>query len=169
MKVVANSSILIALAAMEQLPLLRQRFPDGIMVPQAVWHEVVESGRGKAGAQAVAAAEWITCRPVKKQDFVKLLQPELDKGEAEVIALSREFQADVVLLDEKGARRIARRLGLHVLGTVGLLIWAKHQGLIPSLKDELDRLRQEGGFRLSQDVYEEALRQVGKSTNNPIT
>ena len=162
MKVVADSSVLIALAGIGRLSLLRQRFPEGILITQAVWHEVVECGRGKPGAQAVGAAEWITCCPVHEHAVVRLLQPELDEGEAEAIALSREVQADVVLLDEKGARRAARRLGLPILGTVGLLIWARHQGLVACLKDELDRLCKEGGFRLSQDVYEEALRQVGE-------
>jgi predicted nucleic acid-binding protein len=50
---------------------------------------------------------------------------ELDEGEAEAIALCREQQAELVLLDEKDARRVVRRLGLAVLGTVGVLIWAK--------------------------------------------
>ena len=44
MKVVSNSSILIALSRIEQLNLLSQRFKEGIHIPQAVWHEVVETG-----------------------------------------------------------------------------------------------------------------------------
>lgn len=165
MRVVADSSTLIALAAIDRLPLLQQRFTEGILVPQAVWREVVETGQGKPGAESVATAEWITRHPLQRRDFAALLQAELDEGEAETIALSREVGADLVLVDEKDARRVARRLGLRVLGTVGILIWAGRHGLIVSLRDELDRLRQEGGFRLSQDVYEEALRQVGESTS----
>ncbi len=41
-----------------------------------------------------------------------MLRMELDEGEAEVIALGYQQRADVVLPDEKEARRIARRLGL---------------------------------------------------------
>ncbi len=160
MKVVANSSVLIALAAIGRLSLLARRFPDGIVIPQAVWREVVENGEGKPGAQAVSEAEWIERRAVRDRDLVVLLLESLDEGEAEAIALSREIGTPLVLLDEKDARRVARRLGLRVLGTVGLLIWAKREGLIIHLKEELDRLRREGGFRLSQEVYEEALREV---------
>jgi hypothetical protein len=86
----------------------------------------------------------------------------LDEGEAEAIALAREEQAPVVLLDEKDARQVARRLNLRVLGTVGLLIWAKRVGAIASLREQLDTLRTLGRFRLSQAVYDEALRIVGE-------
>jgi len=54
----------------------------------------------------------------------------IDYGEAEVIALALEKKTDLVLLDEKEAREVAERLGFRVLGTVGLLIWAKREGLI---------------------------------------
>jgi predicted nucleic acid-binding protein len=66
----------------------------------------------------------------------------------------------VVLLDEKDARRVARRMKLNVLGTVGLLIWSKKAGLIGSLHDQLEALQVQGGFRLSQTVCDEALRAV---------
>jgi hypothetical protein len=36
--------------------LINQRFPDGVMIPQAVWKEVVETGRGRIGAESVAKA-----------------------------------------------------------------------------------------------------------------
>ncbi len=43
------------LSTIGQLSLLNQRFPDGIIVPQAVWREVVETGRDRPGAQEVAS------------------------------------------------------------------------------------------------------------------
>ena len=56
----------------------------------------------------------------------------------------------------------AQRLGLKILGAVGILIWAKRAGLIASLREQLDALRNRAKFRLSQLVYEEALRAVGE-------
>lgn len=96
-------------------------------------------------------------------NVVLLLSSELDAGEAEAIVLARQEQADVVLLDEKEARRIARRLGIRVLGTVGLLIWARRKGLISNLSAELKLLQEQGGFRLSKELCLEALRQVGEA------
>jgi len=91
-----------------------------------------------------------------------LLSAHLDDGEAEAIVVARERHSHIVLLDEKDARRAARRLGLKVLGTVGVLIWAKRSGHIVSLRGQLDMLRGRGKFRLGQKVYDGALRVVGE-------
>jgi len=162
LKAVANSSVLIALSTIGQLGVLSRRFSEGVLVPQAVWREVVETGKGQPGSAELVSAAWIIVREVKDKDLVSLLRAELDEGEAEAIALAREEQVPVVLLDEKDARQVARRLKLQVLGTVGLLIWAKRVGAIASLREQLDTLRTLGRFRLSQAVYDEALRVVGE-------
>jgi len=162
---VANSSSLIALSTINQLGLLPRRFPKGIAVPRAVWREVVETGEGQPGAEEVANSSWITVREVKNTGLVSLLTSELDDGEAEAIALCQELGCEILVLDEKDARRVARRLGLKVLGTVGILIWARRKGyLATSLREQLDALRDQGDFRLSQTVYDEALRAVGETT-----
>ncbi|MEQ9670101.1 DUF3368 domain-containing protein [Coleofasciculus sp. G2-EDA-02] len=162
MRAVTNSSILIALSTIGQLSLLHQRFPDGVFLPQAVWREVVETGKGQPGAQDVASASWLTIRQVTNTSVISLLRIELDEGEAEAIALFAENPVDAILLDEKNARRVARQMGLPVLGTVGILIWAKQQGLIITLKEQLDALQNQGKFRLSQSLYQEALNRVGE-------
>ena len=162
MKAVANSSVLIALSSIGQISLLHRRFPEGILIPDAVWHEVVEAGGGRPGVMEVRSAGWIQRRTVRDTDYVRLLCTELDLGEAQAIALARQERAEVVLLDEKEARRVARRLGMRVLGTVGLLIWARREGLIPNLREFLQVLQERGGFRLSREIYLTALRQVGE-------
>jgi predicted nucleic acid-binding protein len=162
LKAVSNSSVLIALGAIEQLGLLQQRFPDGIFVPIAVWQEVVETGSGRPGAQAVATASFIQVQPIANVILASFLQNELDYGESEAIALFIENPLNALLLDEKSARQVARRMNLPILGTVGILIWAKQQGLIDSLKEQLDRLMSQGQFRLSQRVYGSALQKVGE-------
>lgn len=162
MKAVANSSVLIALSAIGQLALLPRRFSGGVLVPRAVWREVVETGKGQPGSEEIASAPWIIVREVRDTSLVSLLRAELDEGEAEAIALARQEQVSVILLDEKDARRVAQRLNLQVLGTVGILIWARRVGAIASLREQLDALQTQGRFRLSQSVYEEALRIVGE-------
>ncbi len=163
MIVVANSSVLIALGSLGRLDLLRQRFPEGICGPAAVWKEVVETGGGRPGAEAVAAAKWIAVEMVKDESRVRGFAQSLDVGEAEALALAVEMSAAVILLDEKDARQTAERLGLAPLGTGGLLIWARRAGLIASLRSELDALRQRGKFRVSDSLYLAALRAVGEA------
>jgi hypothetical protein len=100
LKAVANSSVLIALGTIKQLALLPRRFPEGVLVPQAVWREVVETGKGQPGSEEMESASWVVVREVKDQGLVSLLCWELDEGEAEAIALAREGKVLVVLLDE---------------------------------------------------------------------
>jgi predicted nucleic acid-binding protein len=162
MKAVSNSSILIALSSIGQLELISQRFPDGVIIPQAVWKEVVETGKGRIGAESVELASFLTISPVTNTSLVSLLRLELDEGESEAIALFIEQPTQAILLDEKNARRIAKRMNLPVLGTVGILIWAKQNGLVSNLKEQLDALQSVGKFRLGNLIYEESLKKVGE-------
>jgi len=122
------------------LSLLRERFPESIVVPEAVWREVVVNDKGMVG----------------------LLRAELDEGEAESIALAHEVSADVVLLDERDARQAAMRMGLKVLGTVGILLWGKQAGKLMNLRELLDALRFQGKFRISQRLYERVILEAGE-------
>ena len=69
MKVISNSSILIGLSAIGRLELLHRRFPEGVIVPDAVWQEVVETGHGRTGAEQVATAEWICRQQIQNKVF----------------------------------------------------------------------------------------------------
>jgi len=66
------------------------------------------------------------------------------------------------LLDEKEAREVAREMGLRVLGTVGILIKAKNESIIDSLQKELDHLKNNANFRISQALYQKALAEVSE-------
>ena len=90
------------------------------------------------------------------------LERDLDLGEAETIALALELGADLVLLDEKEGRHAAQRLGLRVLGVVGVLLEAKVSGNIDAVRPLLDGLRQTAGFYLSSPVYKHALSLAGE-------
>ena len=91
-----------------------------------------------------------------------MLERELHKGESETIALAAEMHADLVFLDESDARMVARILGLKISGVIGILIKAKLAGKIPSLRDELDRLREDAGFWIGDDLYHRVLKAAGE-------
>lgn len=83
-------------------------------------------------------------------------------GEAEAIILAIERQPSVIFLDDGDARRLATRYGLKISGIIGILIRAKNDGVIPSLKTELDTLRTVGHMWIHDGIYHEALRRVGE-------
>ena len=69
----------------------------------------------------------------------------IDYGEAEILVLVLEKKTGLVLLNEKEVREVAEKLGFRVLGTVGLFIGAKREGLIKSVQESLDALREKAG------------------------
>ena len=77
---------------------------------------------GRPGAAEVAAAAWIERREVSNRAAVEVLLAELDPGEAEAIVLAQEIGARWLIVDNREPRVLARRLGLSVVGTAGLLV-----------------------------------------------
>ena len=83
--VISNSSTLIHLSSIGRLELLREFFGK-IVIPQAVWEEVVAEGRGRAGAEEVRRARsegWVEVSTVSNEPLVRLLERDLDRGEEE--------------------------------------------------------------------------------------
>lgn len=156
MIVVSDSSPLVSLAAVGQFALLRDLF-GRVLIPEAVYQEVVGQGQGRPGAREVAATRWIERHTPTDVPFVRLLNLELDTGEAEAIALATEHEADVVLLDERRGRERAVSLGLEVTGTLGVLVEAKRQGYLIEVRPILDALRDDVGFWMSDGLYEHVL------------
>lgn len=162
--VISDSSTLIHLSAIGRLALLKEFF-GRVVVPPAVWQEVVERGAGRAGVAEVEAASregWIETRDVTNEVLLRLLRRDLDRGEAEVIALAVEYQADLVLLDESEARQIAGTFGLRKTGVIGVLIRAKLESKIAALRPDLDNLRDQAGFWIEEKLYRKVLSEVGE-------
>lgn len=163
LRVISDASTLIHLTSIGKLYLLRENF-ERVIVPSAVWREVVIEGESRSGAVEVQQAHhqgWIEILEPGDQTLIRLLAQDLHAGEAEVIALALELNADLVLLDETDARKVAELYELQKTGVVGLLIRAKLQGNITSLRQELDHLR-ERSFWISDDLYRQALKTVGE-------
>ncbi len=67
-----------------------------------------------------------------------------------------------MILDDGPARGAAKRLGLRVTGTVGVLVQARHEGILSAVRPVLDRL-EAGRFRMSRELRDWALVQCGES------
>lgn len=89
--------------------------------------------------------------------LVHLLEQELHAGEAESIVLAFETKPDILLLDEIEARRIAGLYNLPITGIIGLLMQARNEGQVASLREEMDRLREQGGFWIHDALYRRIL------------
>lgn len=149
MKAVVNATPLISLALLDRLPLLKQMFEE-VIVPLAVYEEVVVQGAGKSGAEALAAAEWLIVTSVDAPVSIEPLLLGLDAGELEVLLLAQQIRPDWVIIDERLARNVAFALGLPVKGTLGILLAAVLAGLL-SKQDALEDLNKlvERGIRVA--------------------
>jgi predicted nucleic acid-binding protein len=156
MSIVSNASLLINLSRIERLNLLHDLYNE-LVIPEAVWQEVVVEGTGLPGADVIKGAAWIKKQPVKNRELVQALQQELDAGEAEAIALALEIDAELLLMDEHLGREVARHLGVRYSGLIGVLIEAKHKGFIRGIKPLIDLLRNLAGFRVSDALYAQIL------------
>jgi len=107
-------------------------------------------------------ASWIKQHTVHNQDLIAVLLRDLDRGEAEILALAVEQGAELVLMDERDGRRFAQRLGLRPIGVIGILPEAKKGGLLDRIRPCLDALRHDAGFYLSDGLYKSALELAGE-------
>jgi predicted nucleic acid-binding protein len=140
---VTNSTCLIGLERIQRLDILPQVF-DPITIPPAVQSEVGIS------------APWLTIQAPQNRGIVQSLQTQIDEGESEAIALAMELGDVFVILDDLSARRVAQQLHLKVIGTTGMLLRAKQQGIIPEIKPILDALTT-ANFRISAPLIQKAL------------
>ena len=136
MKIVSNSSPLIALAKIGKLDVL-----SGVVIPKAVFDEIAKPKR----EYVKELCEWGKDKviAVKNRKAVEYLEMIIDRGEAETIALAEELNTDAVLIDDLKARKIAKLRGLNIIGTIGVLLDAKERGLIREVKPLLEKLMKE--------------------------
>lgn len=160
MTVVCDSTVLIGLAKVGKIDLLKQIYKE-IYIPEAVFAEVAIKGRGRPGAKEVANAGWINKKPVKDKRTVEMLAAEIGHGEAEVLVIGKELNADWLIIDDERARAAAISSGFQIIGLAGILLLAKQLKLIPVLKPLLDDLKNKN-FRISDNIYKEVLKKAGE-------
>lgn len=117
----------------------------------------------KLGTVDLRDAPWIHVMPVSDPERIAYYQSTgLHRGEAEAIALTEEQSAAVLLIDERRGRQVAAANGVHVLGTVGLLVEAKRRSHLPAVRPVLDAMIERIGFRVHPRLYEAVLREAGE-------
>ena len=119
MKAAIDSSVLIVLGKLGYLKLVRELF-EKLVVAESVFEEV----RGDEVFTEVSELIGIGLVEIakgSKYELLNLLSSSLGKGEAETIAVALELKADVALLDDLRARKVARRLKVKVMGILAVL------------------------------------------------
>jgi len=142
--IICDTSCFIVLTNIGDLDLLRKVYGQIFTTPEV------------ASEYGESLPEWIIIeRPVNIQ-MQQLLELQLDKGESSAIALALMTPECTIILDDITARKIAERLGLEITGTLGVIIKAKLNGIIPSIKPLIEKIKTTN-FRLTPDIELQAL------------
>lgn len=156
MIVVSDTTPVISLMKAGHLELLQKLF-DIVYIPNAVKRELIENETYSEEAGMILDCGFLLVKEVENTKSVMILRnfTGLDAGESEAIILADEKQSDVLLMDEHKGRQVAKKMGITITGTVGILAQAFDEGLLT--KDEIllciERLK-ENGIRISEKLYQ---------------
>ncbi|MCC5608691.1 DUF3368 domain-containing protein [Nostoc sp. CHAB 5834] len=161
MIIVSNTSPLSSLAKVDKLSLLENIYGQ-VNIPQAVYDELTDIRAGEKVNNAITNANWIETQSVTNKQLVKKLEFNLDQGEAEAIILAVELNANQLLIDERLGRQEANKLGLSLIGVLGMLLIAKKRGLISNVKSVMDDLITQTTFRVGEQLYYRILKEANE-------
>ena len=126
---VVNASPVITLGKAGHLALLME-IADEILLPEAVVAELLAGPAADPARQAVAGG-WGMRLPVAPVPAT-VLEWGLGVGETAVLAVALARGDCTAVLDDAAGRKCARTLGIPIIGTLGVVLRAKHQGRIAS-------------------------------------
>lgn len=160
--IIADAGPLIGLARIGLLSLLQGLYGT-VVIPATVFVELrtVEDRPGSRALRKALEEGWLKPEEIRPTEELKILLLLLGRGEAEAILLAEQRPCRFLLLDEKRGRTMARRRGIRVVGTGGVLLAAKQRGLLNSVSLVLDQLAG-AGYRLSVELRAEILRRAGE-------
>ncbi|HEV2988975.1 MAG TPA: hypothetical protein VG759_11070 [Candidatus Angelobacter sp.] len=161
MIVASDSSPLIALAKIDCFSLLQKLYGQ-IVISSEVYAEVVVVGAGLAGAADTSMSSWVEVKHIKNPaDLTQAkLRFGLGIGELSTMILAKEIQADLIIFDDLGARKLAQAEGFKVQGSIAILEACFRKGHLADLRDAYIRLLRRGVY-LNQDLLNASLKSFG--------
>lgn len=164
MIVVSDTTPLISLMKIGRLNLVEQLF-GSVQIPDAVYSELIANPEFAEEAQQIQKSQFIKRVVIEDTKAVDLLRRAtgLDLGESEAIILSDHCGADLLLMDESKGRQVAKQMGLHLMGTVGMLQAAYEDKLLAS-EDILQciEILRENGRHISDRLYGQLMEVIMK-------
>lgn len=155
MIVVSDTTALSNLILIGHIHLLEQLFGH-IVIPVAVRDELLQLKSHLDDVNIFLNASWVDVRAVQHTDDLLTIRKVLDQGEAEAIVLASENKAHLLIIDEIKGRAYAQSRGIKKIGTLGILVFAKDENLIPEVKPLIEQLLL-AGFRIKESLIREVL------------
>ncbi|MDO8965587.1 DUF3368 domain-containing protein [Algoriphagus sp.] len=147
--IISDTSCLILLQKIGELDLLQRLFHTVFITPEI------------ATEYELPLPKWIIIDSPINKTYQRILEASLDKGESSAIALCLEKTDPLLIIDDLKGRKFAENLGLKITGTLGILILAKRQNLISSVKPVLEKVKKTD-FRFSKNLEKKLLKLSGE-------
>jgi predicted nucleic acid-binding protein len=141
--IISDTSCFILLSKIGELDLLQKLYGE-IFTTSVIAEEFGEE-----------LPNWVKIQDSTDKFRLQILEIQIDKGESSAIALALEIPESTLILDDIKARKIAQGLGLNFTGTIGIIIKAKLQNIIPSIEPIIEKIKQTN-FRISPEVERQA-------------
>jgi uncharacterized protein len=164
MIIVADSGPIISFARAGRLDLLKQVTTE-LIIPDAVFEEIVVSGDDRPGAEEVKQGLWIKRATLQDRSLLENMPGKLSRGESEAIVLAKELGAHL-LVDELEARKEASRLEINYFGSLRIIKEAKDRGIVSKAKAVLDDLIASNTY-LDDTLYQWFLQEMGEEEEIP--
>ena len=162
MIVVSDTTPLISLMKADCLRLLSPLFQE-VLIPQSVYSDLTANPTFTEEASQIKNSPFIRVVTVKEQKSVELLRrvSGLDLGESEAIVFADDVKADVLLMDEAKGRAVAKTMGIYIMGTIGILLFAHEEKLLSAEEARLaiEKLK-EADRHISDDLIRYALSKI---------
>lgn len=131
MLVVSDTTPIISFVKMGKLEILGKLFGE-VVLPFAVYNELTSNETFATEATIINACKFFKVVKIENDEYVSLLRRAtgLDLGESEAIVYSDTNKADLLIVDEVKARKVATSMNLKITGTIGLLTVANRTGLL---------------------------------------
>lgn len=157
MIVVSDTSPITNLIQIGSLELLNAVFGE-IVIPKTVYDELCVIAVQK---EIIDQQKWIRVVAAEDRSLLTQLEVDLDKGEAEAIALALQLKSDFLVIDEIKGRTIAENMGIRIVGLLGVLLKSKELGHLTEIKSKLDELVALG-FRINPRLHGHVLKMAGE-------
>ena len=148
--IISDTSCLILLDNIDELDLLKK-----------LYGTIITTSEVKAEF-GLPLPDWFEIKEPIDKNKQSIIEISVDKGEASAIALAIELADCLLIIDDLKGRKLAKQLGLTIIGTIGVIVDAKLLGIIPSIKPLILKIKKTN-FRISQQLEQLLLVKAGEA------
>ncbi|MBK7440260.1 MAG: DUF3368 domain-containing protein [Bacteroidetes bacterium] len=147
--IISDTSCFIILAKINELELLHQLYGE-VYTTVEIAEEYDEP-----------LPDWVVVVNIKDKLVQQILELQIDKGESSALTLALETPNCTLIIDDLKARKIALQLNIKITGTIGIIIKAKLNKIIPSIIPILNKIK-ETNFFISPELEFQALQEANE-------